>query len=101
MTGRFPDLEIDHIDQDGTHNRWTNLREATSAQNSANSRRLRNNKCGFKGVSQHGKSWRADIKPNGHHIYLGTFPTREAAHAAYLEAARKYFGEFANGGMKP
>jgi hypothetical protein len=98
MTGEFPTLNIDHIDRDGTNNRWSNLREATQAQNLANSRRYCNNKGGFKGVLQRGPSWLAQIQPNGRPIHLGMFPTPEAAHAAYMAAARKYFGEFANGG---
>jgi hypothetical protein len=96
MTGEFPDQEIDHIDGDGTHNAWANLREATHIQNQANTRRHRNNTSSFKGISRSGPSgWRAIIKPNGHQIYLGSFPTPEAAHAAYMAAAQKHWGEFA------
>jgi hypothetical protein len=97
MTGKFPEQEIDHIDGDGTNNRWENLREATRAQNNANCRGY--NKCGIKGVYQRGPSWIAQISPNGgRSIHLGCFRTPEEAHAAYLAAAHKYFGEFANGG---
>jgi len=90
MTDKWPDLEIDHIDQDGTNNRWFNLRQATRSQNNANSRHCRN-KCGFKGIFQNGPSWAAAISPNGRRVYLGSFPTPEAAHAAYVAAVRKYF----------
>lgn len=39
--------------------------------------------------------YQAQIKVNYRSIYLGLFPTARAAHAAYIAAARKYFGEFA------
>jgi hypothetical protein len=98
MTGKFPDQQIDHIDQDGTHNIWRNLREATNTQNAANSRR-RNNASGFKGVFwQRSRRWRASIMVNSRRIHLGYFNTPEEAYAVYLAAAQKYFGEFANGG---
>ena len=95
MTGRWCRPLIDHRDGDATNNRWTNLRRATSSQNTANSRRPRNNTSGYKGVSLLRGRWRALIWNNGLLIYLGTFATPEAAHAAYVAAARKLFGEFA------
>jgi len=39
--------------------------------------------------------WRAVIGRNGQVIYLGRFATPQAAHAAYVAAARKLFGKFA------
>jgi hypothetical protein len=39
--------------------------------------------------------WRAQIGKNGKNVHLGVFPTRQAAHAAYVAAARKHYGEFA------
>jgi hypothetical protein len=87
---------IDRRDGDGTNNRWSNLRRATQSQNTANSRRPRHNTSGYKGVSlRRSGRWRAIICNKGRWIYLGTFATPEAAHAVYLAAARKLFGEFA------
>jgi hypothetical protein len=96
MTGKFPDRDIDHIDGFNAHNQWENLREANDSQNHANSK-PRDNMSGFKGVSWGGGSrpWMARIRVNGREIYLGRFSTPEAAHAAYMDAARKYFGEYA------
>jgi hypothetical protein len=97
MTGRWGRPTIDHRDGNATNNCWSNLRRATASQNNANRRRARHNTSGYKGVFSCGRSgrWRAVIRWNGRRTYLGTFDTPEAAHAAYVAAARKLFGEFA------
>jgi HNH endonuclease/AP2 domain len=97
MTGEWGRPMIDHRDGDATNNSWSNLRQATASQNSANARRRRQNASRYKGVSLDKRSGRccASIRKNGRRIYLGTFDTPQAAHAAYVEAARKLFGEFA------
>ncbi len=41
---------VDHKDGDPLNNRKTNLRKATPAQNAGNTKLLRNNKSGYKGV---------------------------------------------------
>ena len=97
MTGRWGRPMIDHRDGNSTNNRWSNLRRATPAQNSANRRRSRRNRSGYKGVSLcHGskRRWRAVIYKK-RQIHLGTFATPEAAHAAYVVAAPKVHGKFA------
>ena len=93
--GSFPDGYLDHINGDRHDNRIANLRPATRSQNHGNSRRPRNNTSGFKGVIKFRTKWLAQITKNNRNIYLGTFNTPEAAHAAYCEAAQKLFGEFA------
>ena len=95
MTGRWCRPVIDHRDGDATNNRWTNLRRATPSQNTANGRRPPTNTSGYKGVSLFRGRWRAFICHKGRSINLGTLTTPEAAHAAYVAAARKLFGEFA------
>jgi hypothetical protein len=97
MTGRSGRLTIDHRDGDPANNRWANLRRATRSQNSANRCRPRHNTSGFKGVCRCRKSgkWRASICKNRRTIHLGRYSTRQAAHVAYVAAARKLFGEFA------
>lgn len=99
--GCWPISEVDHINGDRTDNRLSNLREATKSQNQRNARLRKDNSCGLKGVTWHkllGK-WRAQIrtKETGT-IILGAFDSVEAAHAAYCDAARELFGEFANEG---
>jgi hypothetical protein len=97
VTGRWGRPMIDHRDRDITNNRWNNLRRATASQNNANRCRPRHNSSGYKGVSfcRRSGQWEAQIGWNGQNIHLGYFPTAQAAHAAYVAAARKRYGEFA------
>jgi len=96
MTGRWCSTIIDHRDGNPSNNRWDNLRRATVSQNNANRPMHRNNKCGYKGVTQTPSGrWRANINKNRQRHHLGIFATPEEAHAAYAEAAGKLFGEFA------
>lgn len=91
------DEYVDHIDGDSLNNTRSNLRIATRGQNRANSRPNRNNTTGFKGVRRRGTRYRAEITVDKKTTYIGTFDTPEAAHAAYVEAAKQHFGEFARG----
>ncbi len=94
--GYFPP-EVDHADLDRGNNRIDNLRPATTSQNQGNKKANRNNTSGFKGVAfeaDRGK-WKAHICVNRKKINLGRFDTPEEAHAAYIQAAEKHFGEFA------
>jgi hypothetical protein len=93
--------EVDHINGNKLDNRIENLRICTRAENQRNVRMIRSNKSGFKGVAKHQKSerWRAQIQVNKKQIFLGIFDTPEEASAAYVEAAMKYFGQFANIGV--
>jgi HNH endonuclease len=95
-TGNDPPQYIDHINMNGHDNRWENLREATHSQNHANARMRRNNKVGLKGVciGRWGKGYKADIGINQKTVGLGTYKTKEEAHAAYCKAAQEFFGEF-------
>jgi hypothetical protein len=94
VTGSRPEAEIDHKNRNRADNRWKNLRPATRQQQMANT-----SKPGavMKGAHRnHTKKFRARICVNYKSISLGYHDTAEAAHAAYMTAARKYFGEYAN-----
>lgn len=102
-TGLLKDLddprEIDHIDNNKLNNQRSNLRIATDSQNKANTPLQRNNRSGYKGVSETEKGLqRASIKINGHTKNLGDFVTEEEAYAAYVAKAKEAFGEFFNPG---
>ena len=100
--GEWPTLEIDHINNIRSDNRICNLRIATHNENCLNLVKPRHNKSGLKGVSWHagGQKWQAHIKAFGKKHYLGLFLTKEEAHKAYCDAAKKLHGEFANFGRK-
>lgn len=96
--GTWP-VEIDHKDRNPANNRIKNLREAGRSQNIINSQGWDPHKKKHKlprGVFKlkNGR-FGARIGVNYTIIYLGTSETIEGAEAAYKEAARKYFGEFA------
>ena len=87
----WPLCEIDHIDTIKHNNAIDNLRDVSSGVNKENKISCRkDNKSGFLGVNGYGKKYRALIMINRQLIHLGVFDTPEQAHAAYLEAKRKY-----------
>ena len=98
VIGRWPKFEIDHKNRKRSNNRWRNIREATHAQNGHNKSAQSNNVSGFKGVWRRSNCiarWSSMIKVRGKNIHLGMFGTPEAAHRAYVRAAKKHFKHFA------
>lgn len=90
--------QADHINNNGLDNRRANLRTATQKQNSANQRRTKRNKSGFKGVTlckRLGK-WLAMVRIDGRNKNLGRFSNIIDAAITYDRAAYAVFGEFAN-----
>jgi len=96
--GRWPAEQVDHKNGDPLDNRLLNLREANYSQNGANMRRHARSSSGLKGAYSHYRipgKWVAIICKNRKQKYLGTFDSKEAAHAKYCAEANKLFGEFA------
>ncbi|MCK1520226.1 HNH endonuclease [Bradyrhizobium sp. 17] len=93
--GVWPDHDIDHRNRDTQNNTISNLRRATASENLANKKRPSNNTSGFKGVHPKRSKWCSQIRCGGQRITLGVFETPELAHAAYCDAAKRLFGEFA------
>lgn len=88
--GRWPLHFIDHIDGNRSNNSIANLREASDLQNARNALAK-----GFyleKRVKS--RPYVVEIKVRRKKIQVGRFATESAARTAYLEATRKYFGEF-------
>jgi hypothetical protein len=107
VTGDDPgDLTVDHRDNNGLNNRWSNLRLATAGEQAANRPRF-SHKYGAptapypKGVELYFVTdageprFRSRITLRGQVTRLGTFGTAEEAHAAYCAAVERYHGEFA------
>lgn len=90
--------EVDHVESGDTlDNRRSNLRIASRTQNMRNRRANRRTKANLKGVSWHSRDliWCAAIRVNKKLVHIGNFHDKQVAHAAYQEAAKKYFKEFA------
>lgn len=97
MTGEWPKEQVDHRDEDKTHNAWSNLRAASNAQNQRNIKTSKANTSGRRGVTWHGriKKWQARIRVDYKLIHLGYFESIDAAAQVRRSAEAHYFGDFA------
>lgn len=97
ITGALPGQVVDHIDGDGLNNTDSNLRVVTPGQNRANSKRDRDNRSGYKGVTWAicSKCWMAQIKARGVTYYLGLFHDKKRAAFAHDRAALALHGQHA------
>lgn len=97
VTGADPDV-IDHKDNEGTNNKWENLRSGSQESNGHNRRKWKTSWSGLKGVYLYNGRISSQIRHKGELYRLGYFDTKELAHEAYCEAARRLFGEWWNPG---
>ena len=93
MTGSMPNGIIDHIDGDKTNNKFSNLRDVTTTQNSANMHKICS-RTGFRGVYENIKkgvvvSYVAQYDKK----HLGSFNTPEEASACVDEYLFSLFGD--------
>jgi HNH endonuclease len=97
MTGSWPQNEGDHENLDRADCRWSNLRDATHAENNINKPNRSDNTSGFKGVSfdKKSKKWNSEFRFNGRRFRRWGFETAELAHVAYCKDAIERGGEFA------
>lgn len=90
QTGNWPEGHVDHINGVKKDNRWENLRDVPHAVNMRNRGLTKSNKSGVNGVRQVGLKWEAQIRADGKTVFLGRFPTIEAATEARHAANRQY-----------
>ena len=84
--GEIPEgFEIDHINRDRLDNRIENLRAVSKSKNMQNQIRK-----GYR--QQQSGRYQASIKKNGQRIDLGTWDTKEEAHAVYVKAKLELCG---------
>lgn len=97
IIGAPNNILVDHKDGNGLNNTRANLRTASPLMNNRNAGLRSDSSSGLKGVTfeARAKKWGARIRVNGKLHFLGYFGNPEDAHAAYCDAARKHFGEFA------
>lgn len=87
-----PDMEIDHINGDGTDNRWSNLRLVTRSQNKRNMRKMTTNTSGITGVTwnKSRQKWQAQMSLGDTTMYLGRFEDFFEACCARKSAEAEY-----------
>lgn len=95
VVGASKSMRVDHIDGDTRNNTRANLRICTHAKNMINRKIHKSNRCGLKGVYADRNRWRAQITIDGNQKHLGSYSTKEEAHAAYLAASKELHGEYA------
>lgn len=88
---------IDHIDGNPLNNQKSNLRYATTAQNSWNRKGVQNSTSKYKGVSwaKQFNKWYACIKKNGKSKNLGYYASEIEAAKVYDKEAKSLFGDYA------
>jgi len=98
-TGKWPTIDIDHIDQDKSNNKPKNLRLATNTENCMN-RLQQSGKKLPRGVywSKERNKFRAILCVKGKNKHLGYYETSKDAREAYLNFAKNLYGDFVHDG---
>lgn len=100
MTGFMPSPNrvVMPIDNNILNMKWNNIKVGSRSETNVKARVY--GSCAMKGVhwDEYNKRYRAQIRINGKQKRLGLFKTEAEAHAAYMKAARKHYGELANDG---
>ena len=91
-------LCVDHKNNDRTNNNISNLRFATTKENSQNRILSSNNTSKVKGVSfnKRANKWRAHIRIDGILIHIGYYDDLDDAKIARINRANQAFGVYTN-----
>jgi hypothetical protein len=102
-TGSFPEHEVDHINGNGTDNRFCNLRIVDRSNNAKNLRMKSTNKSGVCGVVWHEdrNKWQSFIKIKNKTKYIGLFDSIFEAAAARKSAELLYKFHENHGSARP
>ena len=92
VKGKWPDGDIDHINHIRSDNRFSNLRDVSSAGNAQNriKANLNNKSTGVQNVYKQNDKFRVLIMVNGKNIHCGYFSTLKIATSVARRAKRKY-----------
>jgi len=103
MEGSFPSDDVDHINGNGTDNRWINLRSVKRVENARNVKLLSSNTSGHAGVGWdvHRNKWRARITVNNKTKHLGRFDRIQEAVDARKHAEIEYDFHPNHGQIRP
>lgn len=95
VTGKWPELQVDHIDGNGINNRFNNLREASYAQQRANTPYHNTNTSGYRWVfwDAHKCKWLVQMRKNGKYTRR-LFDNKYAAVMWSKETAAMLFGDY-------
>lgn len=100
-TGKWPTIDIDHIDQDKSNNDPDNLRLASVTENFMNKPQHKGKKLP-RGVywSKDRNKFRAVLCVRGKNKHLGYYDTSNDAREAYLNFAKSLYGDFVDGSSR-
>lgn len=81
MTGKWPEKQVDHINNVKDDNRWCNLRDVSAAVNSQNRKLFSTNTSGHKGVvwNKKDRKWQVLCRANSKQYYGGQYENKEEA----------------------
>lgn len=98
LLGAPPEMHVDHLNGDTLHNRRSNLRLCTQAENNQNLHGVRNgairkSQSGVRGVWRDNRrgTWCVQITVNYRSIWIGSFDNLADAEQASIAARHKYF----------
>src|ERR1043166_1081563 len=94
VTGKWPKINVDHINNNRTDNRWENLREANVFESAWNMRTFKNSS-GVKGVYRSFGKWQAKLKAK-HKSVTARFETLDEAEKWIKQKREELHGAFCN-----